>query len=163
MLQTWVLALMLFLQPVAPWKDSYYQTATAIAQVAQAQPVYVGDAADVRTAALLVSLAWFESRFKVDAIDRDGRGSSIGLFQIERSNIAPELRDAVLWDPSVAAREAVRLIAESFRMCQRVPAEFRLGWYAKGGNGCRETRESKYRMGLAARLFRDHPMQEFAD
>jgi hypothetical protein len=161
MIAAWVLSLMVILQPAAPWRDTYPATAEAIGRVATESPLYEGEDAPVRTAALLVSLAWHESRFNVGARDQTG-GHAIGLYQIEPSNIPKDLRALVLRDPLVATRQARILIAMSFRICkgkEKPP----LAWYAKGGNGCdvRGRKESDARLWLARRLIRDYPPDVF--
>lgn len=64
---SWVLALMLILQPEAPWKSTYQSSAEAIASAAQKHSVFDGPDGEARTAAWLVSLAYFEGSFKQDA------------------------------------------------------------------------------------------------
>lgn len=147
-----VLALMLALQPAAPWRASYYQTAIAIADASKAAPVFGGELGDVRTAALLVSWFWFESRFQIDAVGDNGR--AVGLGQIHSENFSAGVtRDRMLTDPAVAASEALRLLRLSMKACRALPLEERGAWYASGS--CERGRQaSVHRFRKAALLLR---------
>jgi hypothetical protein len=148
-LAMWVLSLMINLQPLAPWRESYPDTATAIARASSTFPVFEGAYGAKRTAALLVSLAWFESRFDPQA--KGDHGASLGLFQINGSHA----KSIELLEPAWAPYHALSLIKRSFEVCHAQPVDDRLSWYAAGGVGCSEAGaiKSRHRMALARRLY----------
>ena len=158
-MSTWILSLMLLLQPpgITPWSGGYEQTAETIAKVAQADPVFAGEHGADRTAVLLVALGWFESRFRPDAVGDNGR--SLCMLQVGESNLKAlgGTREAMLTDLSTCLHAGLKMIRASFAVCGANPLEERLGHYAAGGPGCRGVNESRHRVGLAMRLFRDHP------
>ena len=86
-MSSWILSLMLLLQPpgITPWSGGYEQTAETIAKVAQADPVFAGEHGADRTAVLLVALGWFESRFRPDAVG--DHGHSLCMLQVGESNL----------------------------------------------------------------------------
>lgn len=132
MLTSWILSLMVAMQPEAPWKDTYASTASAIDQaVHEEEPLFENDPVGrEKTAALLVSLAWFESTFRPNAVG--GRGRLRGLYQIGgRGDLS---------DPLRASRAAIELLRDSFRACAARPVEERLVVYAAGGTTCKEAR-----------------------
>ena len=63
-MQSWIISIMIALQPVAitPWASTYATTADAIARAASAEPLFAGESGPARTAALLISVSWYESR-----------------------------------------------------------------------------------------------------
>lgn len=154
----WILAIMVVLgatEHVTPPPE----LAASIATVATAQPL-AGALGAERMAAVLVALAWNESRFDVDAIGdchdpahrtRD-TCASWGPFQIGKGWTRG--RPGLDGETELAAR----LVHESFRACAARPLDARLSWYAAGGAACDErgVRASRWRMGLAARLLREH-------
>jgi hypothetical protein len=158
-MSTWILSLMLLLQPpgITPWWTSYERTAETIAQVSKADPVFSGVHGADRTAALLVALGWFESRFRPDAVGDHGR--SLCMLQVGESNLKAlgVTREAMLTDLETCLHAGLKMIRTSFAACGANPLDERLGHYAAGGQGCRGIKESKHRLGLAMRLFRDHP------
>jgi len=163
-LALWVLSLMTQLQPSAPWSDTYPATAAAIAEASQEQPVFAGQKGPHRTAALLVSLSWFESNFNARAMGDCDKGKprsastcrSFGLFQVARGNgLVPV--EVAMEDANIATREALRMIRLSQTVCRGRPAEDLLGWYAAGGQGCRGLTESHHRVWKAQHLERAFP------
>lgn len=160
---TWILTLMVALQPSAPWRDTYEQTAKAIAEVVQEEvPLFGGADARERSAALLVAVAWAESRFDPKAVGDHGR--SVGLYQIFQPNLPTRegfKRDDILDHAVNATKVAHRMFRESMNVCAKRPLEERLGWYASGDGSCaRGLPESRFRMGLAARVFKQHPPKD---
>lgn len=160
----WTLAIMTHLQPPAetPWADTYPETAYAIVDAAVDEPMFPGPDGIERTIAFDLSVAWFESRFRPDALG-DG-GASVGLFQIAKTFAPAE----TLLAPPSAAHLAQRLFLQSFRICRsagRARAEG-LAWYADGGVGCgregargeRARRLSTHRFELAERILREFPV-----
>jgi hypothetical protein len=157
---SWILTLMQALQPDAPWKSSYEDTAAAIASLVESQdPLFEGSNGREKTAALLVAVAWAESRFNSKAVGDEGK--SVGLYQVFHSNLpTPEGfgRTDILGNPTNATAVAYRMLRYSFEMCARVPFTERLGAYTGGTcTGERAVWASKYRMSLAKKVFDAHP------
>jgi Transglycosylase SLT domain len=156
----WILVLMIALQPRAPWRDTYEQTATAIADVVENEPaLFTGPEAKERTAALLIGLSWAESRFDPKAIGDHGR--SVGLYQLFGANLpTPEgfKRNDILGNQVNATKVALRMLRESMSVCRKRPVGEQLGWYASGDGQCSKgLSESRYRVGLAQKVFKQHP------
>jgi len=128
---------MLMLQPNAPWKNTYENTALVIGRQATNHPLFTGEDAAKKTAALLVSLAWFESRFDPKAIGDHGK--AFGLYQQQGKG---KIEDA-----ETATKIAIEQIKFSFKVCRENEVIERLGWYAAGGPNCDYgLRESRHRM-----------------
>lgn len=157
----WILAMMVALQPPesTPWADSYLTTAAAIATAVETEPpLFAGPDAVAKTAAAMVALSWFESRFDVGAVGDHGR--SHGLYQIERSNLSEGVtEETIKLDAELATREAMRLLRQSMRICRNEKPDFGWAWYAAGGRGCRTPGfvKSAHRIALGRRLFRENP------
>jgi hypothetical protein len=152
----WILTLMLALVPHAKYEGTFTTTAAAINRAAHEEPLYAGEDGPARTAAQLVALAWFESRFDPQAVG--DHGASLGLFQIGVSNLpALGMKREDLFDPDKAAHAAIKMMRASFVMCSVRPKEERLAHYAAGGPDCaRGRKESRHRTALAAALLRTH-------
>lgn len=148
MLTTWILALMVLLQPSAPWRADYEEVAKGIEEGARVVPIFAGEQGLYRTVALDVSLAWYESRFDRHAVG--DHGAAHGLFQVhatEASTVAEQVK------------QANALIKQSLRVCAARPFEERLGWYASGGPTCDRPgglKASKHRMNTAVWLLRQN-------
>lgn len=156
----WVLSVMNKLQPSAPWIMSYGETAEAIAQAANADPLFNEADGPKRTAAVLIALAFHESHFQPNVIGDSGH--SFGLFQIQPPTARVDA--SLLLLPRNAAFIAIDLIRQSFKVCERESFEHKLAWYAAGPHGCdpqkdkqRGNHASALRMGLAKQLMKDHP------
>ncbi len=138
-----ILALMLSL---APGRD-HTQLADAIAQVVdESAPLFKGDESKQRTAAFLVSVAFRESSFRLNAIGDGGRARC--AFQLWA---APA---AVLDDAVMCTRIAMQRLRESARICG---AGNVLGLYAAGPAGCsseKARRISRDRLALAGRTLK---------
>lgn len=152
-LAAWVLFAMSSIQPKAPWIDTYPKTADAIAKVSIDEPLFDGDDGPRRTAALFVSVAWFESTFNPKA--EGDKGQSVCLFQIGVSNLKAlgTTRQEILEDVEVCTRAARRMMKISFNVCRRRPFEEWLGHYASGGNTCGGLKESRHRVEKAKWIF----------
>lgn len=151
-MSAWILSLMLLLQPAksTPWAATYEATAQAIASASVQSPLFAGAHGAERTAALLTALAWFESRFDVHASGDHNR--SHGLFQQQGRG---ELGTA-----EEATKVAIEQIRVSFAACKGRPFEDSLANYASGRGTCTNAGglvASRHRVGLALRLFREHP------
>ncbi len=170
-----VLAWMVSLEPSSPLRSSFERTAEAIARESNRSPLPGLD--ELRTAAVVTSLAWFESRFRVDAEgdclgapDRSGAGQatgtcpkgsrprSLGLLQIGVSNLAGLRisRDEAL-DVDGNVRAGLAMARRSFRVCASRPLHERLAWYAAGGPACSTdpdaVAKSQHRIDRAVRLY----------
>lgn len=171
----WVLAVMREAIPASSQKQGVYftydETAAAIAEAASARPIFAGRAGALKTAALLLAIAYYESSFDPKAIGDNN--ASFGLYQIQPPTVKygegvtgiPEMGNFamtanVLLLPRDASLVALSLIKTSLRICGAFPWHERLGWYAAGQNGCQEKgrKKSVSRMLLAEKFVREHPV-----
>jgi hypothetical protein len=151
----WIVGLMVALQPSAPWRPTYEKTAEAIARVASSEPLFEGEDGEARTAALLVSIAWYESHLKPDARSKAGNGRWVCLYQIHKRHLADPKK--ALTDPEVCTREAVKLLRASLAACAKRPKNERLAFFVSGACD-KGLPSSRLRMFLAAKLMKDHPL-----
>lgn len=150
---SWVVTLMVALEPSAPWRDTYEKTAAAIARASEADPLFDADGGEARTAALLVAIAWTESHLKPNAKSRNGRWYC--LYQIDKGHLADPKK--TLDDPDLCTRTAMKLLHGSFERCKKHPLDDRLAGFVS--SSCdKGLRESRYRMHLAKKLVKDHPV-----
>ncbi|MCW5836843.1 MAG: transglycosylase SLT domain-containing protein [Labilithrix sp.] len=150
----WVVGLLAALEPKAPWSDTYEKTAEAIARVSESEPLFAADdRGEERTATLLVAIAWYESRLKPSARSKNGRWYC--LYQLDKSYL-PNAEKA-LSDPEMCTRAAVKILRKSLAMCKARPPNERLAAFMSGQCD-RGGAESRYRMFLANKLLREHPM-----
>jgi hypothetical protein len=148
----WVVGLMVALEPQAPWRPTFEKTAEAIARVSESDPLFE-ERGEERTAALLVAIAWYESRLKHNA--KSANGQWLCLYQVDRRHL-PDPQKA-LDDPEVCTRAAIKIIKSSLQRCSRRPAEERLASFMSGT--CEHgLPDSRYRVHLANRLLREHPV-----
>lgn len=167
-----ILRMMNAVQPEAPWKGTYQASAEAFAEVALDTPLFSGESGPMRTAALFVSLSWFEGNFKQDAqgdcLKKDEKGrcvsdpQSLCTFQVGVTHLAKlgTSKEEILADIKVCTKSARSLLATSMRVCARRPQLEWLGWYAAGGEDCEKGLEkSRHRMQKAAWLFDHYPTQ----
>jgi len=128
---------------LVPGKD-HSANATAIASVLLSEPsLFRDDESRMKTAALVVAIAFRESAFKNDA------RSSTNDHCMMQVNRRPELAD----DPEACIRVGLAMLRESMRICPAHP----LAFYASGPGGCdnaRAQRISRDRMAIAKRLER---------
>jgi hypothetical protein len=148
----WVVGLLVALEPQAPWRPTYGKTAEAIARVAETEPVFE-DRGEERTAALLVAIAWYESRFKPNAVSANKQ--YVCLFQIDKRHLADP--DKALTDQETCARAAIKIIKGSLAKCAAKPEAERLAIFMSGSCD-KGIPDSKYRMFLAQKLVKEHPM-----
>jgi hypothetical protein len=148
----WVVGLLVSQEPQAPWRGSYTKTAEAIARVAESEPLF-DQRGEERTAALLVAIAWYESRFKPNAVSANKQ--YLCLFQIDKRHLADP--DKALADQEVCARAAIKIIRASLQKCASKPENDRLAIFMSGACD-RGVAESRYRMFLAQKLVKEHPM-----
>lgn len=129
---TLVLAALNKLEPFSPFVPQYAEVAEAITQAANHDPLFPEDKDGCRkTAAILVALAWHESRFQPNVVGDHGR--SFGLYQIQPPTA--KVPSNVLTNPRTASYIAVDLIRQSFQACAKRPFEERLSWYVSS-SGC---------------------------
>lgn len=154
----WIYAQMNRLEPSTPWRFSYGEIASAIADASNAHPIFPGEEGPKKTASILIAIARYESTFNPNAlgdIDENGKAHSFGLFQIQvpTANMSANL----LLVPRDAAVVAINLIETSFKVCSAAPWDERLGWYAAGGPRCKESgrEKSKVRLQLAEQIFQN--------
>lgn len=147
----WVVGLMVALEPSAPWRGTFEKSAEAIARVAESEPVFDKNGEE-RTAALLVAIAWYESRLKPTAKSKDGK--FVCLYQVDKRNLADPQK--ALDDPEVCTRAAIKIIRASLKHCAKGPEGTRLAQFMSGRCD-RGVKDSRYRMFLAGKLLREHP------
>jgi hypothetical protein len=150
----WVASLLTALEPAAPWRATYEHTAEAIARAAESEPLFAAEEnGEERTVTILVAVAWYESRFKPTAKSADGR--SLCLYQVDRAYF-PEPAKA-LDDPSLCTRTALKILRQSLQQCRGREPNERLAAFMSGKCD-RGGAESRYRMFLANKLRKEHPM-----
>jgi len=135
--------------------DRYGEISRAIAEASSEDPLFPqrSDGAE-RTATILVSIAFYESRFHPNVIGDQGR--SFGLYQIQPGTW--KIDGKVLLLPRTASNVAIDLVRKSFKACAKRPWQERLAWYAASA-GCETVHpkvlgQSIERMLLADKLFR---------
>lgn len=152
-----ILAMLRFLSPNGDQFGRYGEISRAIAETANADPLYVDrEDGSARGASILVAIAWYESRFSSSAVG-DG-GKSLGLFQIMPAVWKLDANSLLL--PRSAAPIAMALVKRSFRECRDRPWGQRLAWYAASATCAKDKVHPKIlgqsleRMHLADKLFR---------
>jgi soluble lytic murein transglycosylase-like protein len=157
---TWILSLILLLAPATPPARAA-EVAAAIDRVSHESPVYGGEDGVVRTAAELVAITYYESTFRPDAVKDDAGGDSVGLAQVNVSNLrALRMTRDDLLDPVKNLLAATRLIRASHKMCAGRPYTDRLAHYASGGATCSVEagiKASRLRVKLGVQLLESHP------
>lgn len=176
----WIVAAMNKLEPSAPHRGTYERTASAIAVAAEREPIPGQD--PEQTAAIIVGVMWYESRFKQDAkgdctapsmvlvgwsrpmvvvpcTTKDAVPHSFCAMQINETNFAGHgtTQREVLTDIDRCVTVGLRILRESFRVCAAAPLPERLRHYAGGGPTCPSGKDpvakSKHRMNLATRVY----------
>jgi hypothetical protein len=157
-MEMWILALFALCAPPDASRGDFPEIARAFDVAAHEAPLYATDDGVERTVRELVALATRESHLRPDAMGADWAGFSFGLFQIHETNF-PRL--GITWheaiSPLASARIALKLLAESHRVCRARPLAEQLGHYASGGPTCdvpEGLAASRNRMALAERLAR---------
>lgn len=151
---SWVVGLMAALEPSSPYKGTYEKTAEAIARVSESEPLFaVDEQGEERTATLLVAVAWYESRFRPDAKSKNGRWYC--LYQLEKGWL-PDAKQA-LNDQEMCTRAAVKVLRRSLAACTSRPLNDRLAQFTSGRCD-RGGVDSRYRMFLAQKLLKEHPL-----
>lgn len=120
------------LEPNSPHVPQYAEISEAITEASNQDPLFPQDKDGCRkTAAILISIAWFESRFHTNAVGDNGK--SFGLFQIQPPTA--QVKSNILLNPRTASFVAVDLVRKSFQACEKRPYEERLSWYVSS-SGC---------------------------
>jgi hypothetical protein len=139
-------AVLAWMHSLSPARE-HIENATAIASVVLDQPpLFKGDESRLRTAALVVAIAFRESSFDNRA---KSKTADHCMMQVNRR---PDLAE----DPAKCVRVAMSMLRESMRMCPMHPIAF----YASGPGACaneRARRISNDRMAIAKRLVAVHP------
>lgn len=171
-LALWATSIMNQLAPSSPHASTFSHTAEGMAIAAVETPVFAGEQGPVRTLALELAIALGESGFNPHATgdcpnlppgsprcSMERHAQSLGLFQIGKSNLRwlGLAEDDLVGEPLVQARAALKLVAQSFKVCVNKPVDERLGWYARGGDGCQESGAGRARMRHARSILATHP------
>ncbi len=145
---SWVLALMMELEPKSPYRETFERSALAIARAAERSPL--PGLNEERTVGILVSVAWFESRFQPNAEGDCDKSTEAGIcakgskphsfcmLQISESNFKGwrTSREEVQSNIDQCVAIGLGIMRQSFQVCSRQPLEGRLRHYAGGGDGC---------------------------
>ncbi len=126
---------------LAPERDHTLTAAAVTRVVLEEPPLFKNDESRLRTASLIVAIAFRESSFRNDAASRTNDHC---LMQINRR---PDLAK----DVDACLHVAFTMLRESFRACP----EHLIAFYAEGPKGCesaRAQRISRDRLGLARRI-----------
>mgnify|MGYP003578570676 CR=1 FL=1 len=171
-LAAWLWGLMMILQPHAPWKATFKETATAIPEIAEAEPLFAGKDGPAKSPLLALSTGDFESALKPDAEGDCGHegpckpgevGNSVCFGQVGVSNLKAlsVTRAAMQENIRVCVRAMWTMLKGSLAVCRARPLEERLAHYTAGGDGCSTNedavRKSKHRVLKAQLLFRRYP------
>lgn len=109
----------------------------------------------------LVSLTFFESHFDPNAVKDDDGGDSLGLAQVNVSNLrALGMTREELLTTDGNLRAALAMMRDSHRTCRARPWKQQLAAYATGRGLCgvpEGVRASEHRLSLAKELLREHP------
>lgn len=129
-------------------------------------PLFDGDGGHERTALLEASIASFESSFdsriavglSVIPGDNDG-GKAVGYFQLHPNRgYFPYSRAELAASVDRQVEAASIMIHESWRVCEKQPIPFKLGWYASGGNGCARSTKGEARVKRAEKWWAEHAL-----
>jgi hypothetical protein len=158
-LKAWVLNAMADMRATEPgpevsWADTYDITAAKIAEASSANPL-LGD--PLHTAATMVVMGWYESRYRPDAVG--DHGTSYGMWQAKTSTVREVgCSKEDLFDPNKAAECTLKLLHVSFSACSRHPINERLAQYAYGLDCDHRLGLSRSRMSVVARLMKKLPL-----
>ncbi len=133
---TLVLAALNKIEPFGPFVPQYGELSEAIAQASNEDPLFPEDEHGCRkTAAILIAVAWYESRFQPNAVGNQGK--SFGLYQIRPVEGVPS--NAVT-NPRSASFVVIDQIRTSFEACKNQPYGERLLCYVSS-NGPASTKQ----------------------
>jgi hypothetical protein len=153
--------LMKVLYAIEPYSPHHGEVSEAIAQAANSDPLFPSrQDGCLRTAAILIAIAWYGSRFQPTLVGDNGK--SFGLYQIQppsanalgklvTTNMLTNVRDASL--------VAIDLIRQSMVEDGNKSWEERLSWFCSTPE-CRDRstllKKSFTRMLFADKIVRDH-------
>ena len=143
------ICILLWMMSLAPGRRHEEQAMALAEVIAEEPPLFADDDDRMKTASLVVSIAFSESSFRNDAVGDQGR--ALCMFQLWH---APR---AVLTDLKLCTRLAFERLRYSLRKCGMGNV---LGIYAGGPGGCvrkKTQRISNHRLWLANRLARQVP------
>jgi hypothetical protein len=126
---------------LAPDHDHREMAATIADVVESEPPLFKDDRRRLKTAALVVAVAFRESTFRNDAMSETGDACAMQIHR--RPDLADDLEGCI--------RVGLEMLRESMRMCPAHPIAF----FASGPRGCsnaRAQRISRDRMALARSL-----------
>jgi len=139
-----VLFVMAAMSSLAPGRD-HTELGGAISRVVlEERPLFRDDESKLRTAALIIAIAFRESSLKNDISSKTDDHCAMQV------NRRPDLAK----DPEACIRVGMTMLRESMRICPAHPIAF----YASGPGGCdnaRAQRISRDRMAIAAKLVRE--------
>jgi len=152
---------MKILYALEPYGIHHGEVSEAIAQASNQDPLFPSrEDGCFRTAAILVAIAWHESRFQPSVVGDNGK--SFGLYQIQpptANALGRPITTNMLTNPRDASFVAVDLVRQSMTHCASRPWEERLSWYVSS-RGCPDhptiVKKSFSRMLLADKIVRDH-------
>lgn len=116
--------------------------------VTEEQPLFKEDPDRLRTASLVIAVAWREGSLRPDIVG--DKGDSFCTMQIHKSSGGTP---ALLQDTDACVRAGMTMLRKSITVCREHP----IAWYASGPKGCgneRAQRISRDRMAMAAWLVR---------
>lgn len=161
-LATWLLAIIVYVQPHAPWSATYEATAASIARVVESEPpLFAGALGRERTAVVLLETAVEEGALRPDAVG--DHGTSLCMMQVSSSNLERlgVTREQILTDVETCLRAGLRMMRASMSVCRERPLEERQAQYLAGGGDCEANevalRRSRHRMRRAQWLFSHRP------
>jgi len=154
------------LYAIEPYSVHHGEVSEAIAEASNQDPLFPGrEDGCFRTAAILVAIAWLNSRFQPTLVGENGK--AFGLYQIQppTANVLGKgVTTNMLTNVRDASFVAIDLIRQSMIECADRSWEERLSWFCSSPNGeDRATlmKRSLSRMLLADKIVRDH-FPEFA-
>lgn len=129
---------------LAPGRDHLANAQAITTVVLDERPLFKDDDSRIRTAALVVAVAFRESSLRNDV---KSATDDYCMMQVTK-------RPDLALDPELCVRVAMAMLRTSMRLCP----EFPIAVYAEGPFGCgsgRAQRISRDRMAIAARLVRE--------
>mgnify|MGYP000942144439 CR=1 FL=1 len=181
LLNAWVFSTILALAPSNDYtkkfesetemKSRYQDIANDMVDAIEAsKPIFKGDRAELDTAALLISIAKFESGFRKDIDDgivKGDSGRSVCLAQINIGNSKVRVGDDemrswmakdLIMDRKKCFMVAIETIRESMRACKGYKGSDMLSMYTTGT--CqKDEKYARHRWNLAKHLIKTNPFE----
>jgi hypothetical protein len=159
------------IEPEADMNVRYHQIADDMVEAIQtSKPLFTGDKADLQEAALLTSIAWFESGFRKDVGDgrvRGDAGSSWCYMQhnIGGGHIAVGDEDMQKWtgkdlvkDNKKCFKAGIEVLRHSMKECASYKGSDVISMYTSGKCSVGE-KHAKNRWLFAGQIVTDHPFE----